>query len=199
MANDHTQVESFFFDAFVSYAGNVNEISYVPWVSDFDNVPDTLLLAVLTTDFGAYTTGLYYKIGAGNFQWTKVVDYYRLVELFNGGGKLTVYVNNLTNLTPDAGSVLFRNGAEIAATVVPASPHDIWVAAFSDANSTVRKPTDTGTTGVLQVSDGPFKIKDYAPPPPGGIVLVDGAGVVSVVGPIELRSGGGLLIGHILP
>lgn len=197
MANEHTQVESFFFDAFVSYAGSNNKVEYVPWVSDFDTVSDVSLLAILTSDFGAYSAGLYYKLGAGNFHWARVVPYHRLVELFNGGGQLTVYVNNLIPVTPDTGAVLFRNGAEVANTSIPTAPHDIWVAAFSAGSSSVLKPNDTGTTGVIQVSDGAHAIKDYVPAA-AGVVEVDATGQVSTTPKIELRSGGGLLLGHIL-
>ena len=191
---------AFHIESQVCYSTTCNPTE-VKWVVDFDGTNgDAYNLIMLVFAVGPRVPGIYVK--TPDKIWLLVMPYEVASEIFSTSTHtLKVIFNNTQTVSYDPTTTkVFRTGRLLPTPVIEPSAFDVWAICegIADAGAVTKATNSTGE-GILQISAGPDRsIKDFLPGS-AGLVSVDATGVASIVSKIELRSGGGLLIGHILP
>lgn len=190
---------AFHIDSKVCYETTCNVVE-LKWVRDFDGTGnDAYGLIMLAFPVGGNPAGIYVK--DVNRQWKLVMRYEDASEVFSTAThSLKVILHNRSASALGDGFIVFRNGKRLPTPTLELSDTDVWAVCESIETSAsgVTKENNAASQGILQISAGPDKsIEDFIPGT-GGIVSIDPAGKASVMEVIELRSGGGLLIGGIV-
>lgn len=86
-------------------------------------------IAVVFNDAGESPAGMYLFTGS---TWQLCLPYDVTNDYVISGGSINVYFDLITNVTPQTGAVVYRNGVKSSDTTLTANPHITWATIFTN-------------------------------------------------------------------
>lgn len=186
------QSPSFYSPATTAFGASTSS-SPIPWVANFDQVPPSQQICVITADTTNNVAGLYVFLPSslGGFKWKFALSFRDVCAVVANAMSFFVYANVTQSQSLDAGTLVWKNGQPQASLFIDTTPGAVWATATPVVAG---QGNGNGGNAGLTLTNNPGDL----PTPSVGDTIINlnnGASLASSIGTKALRSVGGVNLG----